>query len=76
MLRALFETAMSTDPELVAIGEQMGVVGVLERIVAAWLEPEVVDGCPWSPRVVGDVDHEVLAPVPVDLGGRQPTARP
>ena len=47
-------------------------VRVLERIVAAWLEPEVVDGCPRSPRVVGDVDHEVLAPVSVDLGGRHP----
>ena len=37
-------------------------------------EPGVVDGCPRSPRIVGDVDHEVLAPVPVDLGRRHPLA--
>ena len=48
------------------------VSGWSERVVATRLEPEVVDRRPRSPRVTGDVDHQIFAPVPVDLGRRHP----
>ena len=55
-------------------GQQVGVVRVHQRVAAAGRDPAPGDGRPRAPRVVGDVDRQVVAPVAVDLGDRDPAA--
>ena len=52
--------------------QQMGVVGVHQRIAAARRQRTTGRGGPRAPRRRGDVDRQLLAPVAVDLGDRHP----
>ena len=54
--------------------QQVGVVRVHQRVAAAWRQAPPRDRRPRPRRVGGDVDHQLVAPVPVDLRRRHPPA--
>ena len=51
---------------------QVGVVGVHQRVAATRRQATSRHGRPRPPRLLGDIDSELLGPVPVDLGDGDP----